>query len=236
VSRGAEKNFVEFMAELMDGRPKLPDEIYFRHLVALAILFRQSERIVQSQKFGGYRANIVTYSLAWLSHNTAQRLDLDRIWKSQAVPQPLEESIRVIAKAAYDHLVDGAQGGNVTEWAKKERCWETFRTSGIPLSENMTASMLIDQPTGGVNTSAGHHDSPVKANVPTEVHFRTAEDWFGIARWAKETANLQPWQRSLAYSLGKIVERGKEPSSKQVQQGIKILSEAERLGFRFDSA
>ena len=33
-------------------------------LVAKAILFRRTEKIVQQQAFGGYRANIVAYSIA----------------------------------------------------------------------------------------------------------------------------------------------------------------------------
>ena len=50
-------------------------------LVAKAILFRRAERLVSAQEFGGYRANIVTYTLALLSNKTAQRIDLERIWE-----------------------------------------------------------------------------------------------------------------------------------------------------------
>ena len=52
-----------------------------------------------------------------------------------------------------------------------------------------------------------------------------------LAHWAKETDNLQPWQRSLAFSLGRLAGQGREPSRKQAVQGKKILDEAGRLGF-----
>ena len=57
------------------------------------------------------------------------------------------------------------------------------------------------------------------------------EKWFGIAKWAKETDNLYAWQRSLAFSIGKLLVRGREPSRKQAIQGMKILEEAGRFGF-----
>ena len=62
---------------------------YFQQLVAKAILFRRAERLVSAQNFGGYRANIVTYTLAYLAHHTAHRLDLDRIWREQDISEAL---------------------------------------------------------------------------------------------------------------------------------------------------
>jgi hypothetical protein len=41
-----------------------------------------------------------------------------------------------------------------------------------------------------------------------------------------------PWQRSLAFSLGKLASQNKAPTPKQAAQGLKIIVEAERLGFK----
>jgi len=213
VSRGAEKNFVEFMAELAEQRPALPNETDFRNLIARAILFRRAEKLVQAQNYGGYRANIVTYSLAWLSHHTAQKIDLERIWRTQSLPPELEEAIRVVSKATYDHLVNGAQGGNVTEWAKKEKCWEKFRTTEISLSSSPLRSVMSQQ---GASRSAGTRragDGHQQAEAYALIRMVPADEWFAISGWAKETGNLEPWQRSLAYSLGKLAAQNKEPST-----------------------
>jgi hypothetical protein len=56
--------------------------------------------------------------------------------------------------------------------------------------------------------------------------------WFELSRWAKQTDNLQPHQRSIAYSMGRLVGQGKEPSRKQAWHGVQILEEARRLGFQ----
>ena len=60
----------------------------------------------------------------------------------------------------------------------------------------------------------------------------SADTWFKISNWAKETDNLAPWQRSLAFSLGRLASQQKAPSPKQAAQGVKILAESQRLGFK----
>jgi hypothetical protein len=234
VSRGAEKNFVEFMARLSERQQShLPDDAFFRRLVAKAILFRQTEKIVHSQKYGGYRANIVTYSIAWLSHQTGQRLDLVRIWRNQALPSELEESIRTVSKAAYDHLVQGAKGGNVTEWAKREACWDEFKKMTIP---NIPSLAIDSQSFDTQKADTYIHQNAISADALApelrELLAVDAESWLALSHWAKETNNLTAWQRSLSYSLGRLAHKGSMPSVKQLKQGLLIIQEAKRLGFR----
>ncbi len=80
------------------------DAPYFQRLVAKAILFRRPERIVSAQNFGGYRANIVTYTLAKLSHATGQRLDLARIWNRQATDDAVDLAIDELLHSVYGLL------------------------------------------------------------------------------------------------------------------------------------
>lgn len=58
------------------------------------------------------------------------------------------------------------------------------------------------------------------------------EEWFALSNWAKQTANLQPWQRKLSFDIGMRTKRGRPPSAKQAEYGRRILDEARRLGFR----
>jgi hypothetical protein len=59
-----------------------------------------------------------------------------------------------------------------------------------------------------------------------------AQTWYECASWAKETNTLQPWQRGLAFSLGQRADRELDPTAKQAAQGIRLLQEAIRLGFK----
>jgi hypothetical protein len=94
VSLGSQKNFRDFSARLSERKGFKADLDYFQKLVAKAILFRSAEKIVSGMEFGGYRANIVTYSLAWLSFISYQRIDLDKIWRRQLISQTLEAAIQ----------------------------------------------------------------------------------------------------------------------------------------------
>ena len=132
VSFGAEKNFREFTLRLQEREPVMVDQMYYQRLIAKAILFRRAEKIVQAQQFGGYRANIVTYTLAYLVHISGRRIDLDRIWREQGLTHALEEAIRKSSHAVHKVIVDAPFGRNVTEWCKKDACWD--RVKQIPVT------------------------------------------------------------------------------------------------------
>lgn len=124
VSEGAQKNFRRFTLRLDERKAALPDEKYFQNLVAKAILFRRTEKLVQQQQYGGYRANIVTYTLALLSFKTAQRINLERIWKEQSLSPILEAEIIKVSKIIHGIITNPPGGANVGEWCKKEKCWD----------------------------------------------------------------------------------------------------------------
>jgi hypothetical protein len=230
VSRGAQKNFQEFTIELK-GRGRVdPDEHYFQHLVAKAILFRETERIVRREGYAGYRANIVTYTVAWLSHATAQRLNLDLVWADQCVPEGLRAIIEVVAKHVHQTIVDSPGQANVTEWCKKEACWK--RCQDLDISVRLDGPWL--GPHGRRRAPDRGTDRPNLDEMQTIARVKEIEPstWFGIAKWAKETDNLEPWQRGLAFSIGKLLAAGRDPTRKQATQGQKIQQEASRLGFK----
>lgn len=234
VSRYAQKCYLDFMDRLDARGGFIPDGQYFREAIARAIMFRQTERIVSRQKFGGHRAEIVTYTLAWLSHHTAMRVDLDAIWAQQAMPDALASFVETIVAHAHEHVTNPPGGQNVTEWCKKEKCWEIFRERQIAVPAAVEAGLLSrekgnirkkPEALGGALSEKDKETIDAVATVPSET-------WFGLSAWAKDTNNLQPWQRSLSFSLGKLARASKQPSRKQAEHGEKILAEARRLGFR----
>jgi len=127
VSLGAQKNFAKFTVGLAEKSRPEPDEIYFIHLIAKAILFKSTEKIVGNEKFGGYRANIVTYTLAYLSYKMQQDIDLDNIWKQQSLAPSLQQAIQVISREVHQVITNPPDGRNVTEWCKKESCWKAIQ-------------------------------------------------------------------------------------------------------------
>lgn len=234
VSEGAQKNFHKFMLRLKDRKGFVPDETYYQNLIAKAILFRQTEKLVQKQQYGGYRANIVTYTLAFLSFKTAQRIDLERIWKEQRLSSALEQEIVEVSKFVQQMIVNPPGGANVGEWCKKEKCWQAIREHDYTISAALQEELLsVARPAATVQPASNSINAVTEEEqaLIDEVATISAETWFALSRWAKETKNFQPWQRSLLFSVGSLVGRGQKPSVKQATHSMKAYKEAIEKGF-----
>lgn len=234
VSEGAQKNFHKFMLRLKDRKGFVPDEAYYHNLIAKAILFRRTEKLVQQQQYGGYRANIVTYTLAYLSHKAAQRIDLERIWKEQSLTPVLEAEIVEVSRFVQKLIVNPPGGANVGEWCKKEKCWLLIRDYSYDLSSALEKELVsVARPTADVPTTPVSIDSLTEEEqeLINEAAAIPAETWFALSRWAKETKNFQPWQRSLLFSVGSLIGRGQKPSIKQATHAMKAYKSAFDKGF-----
>jgi hypothetical protein len=233
VSRGAEKNFREFALRLANRGQVQVDGEFFRHLVARAIIFRRAEAAISDLHFPGYRANVVTYTVAYLSHATSQRIDLDLIWRQQDVTAVFREAIHIVAPIVFKQITNPPGAGNVTEWCKRTACWDAVRDLSLELP-----GALTDEVPAATRTRIQEIEAPSagEAELIQQIAAVEAESWFKLAAWARETDNLQGWQRAIAYSLGQYRTMRREPSRKQAQQAVLILREAARLGFRTEAS
>lgn len=127
VSRGNQKNFSGFSKLLDEFEIERFDNKYYFETMAKAIIFNTINGLVKTQ----FRANIVTYTMAWLSYKTQQQIDLEEIWRTQSIPISLNETIKIVIKAAFSHISNPKNGENPTEWCKKEECWINFRDMDI---------------------------------------------------------------------------------------------------------
>jgi hypothetical protein len=104
------------------------------------MVFRRTQLVVRQLQFQAYRANIVTYSVAFLSRHVSALIDLDRIWREQDVPLTLVDSIRDIALDVDRAIKESAGARNVTEWCKKEDCWKHIRALRVTLPKAFWSS------------------------------------------------------------------------------------------------
>jgi len=231
VSRGAEKNFREFMIRLGDKGPAI-DAAYCQRLIAKGILFRATEKIVSAHEFGGYRANIVTYTIARLAHETGQRIDLDGIWRAQRVSPALAAAIDDLCVPVHRVITRPVRVANVTEWAKRPECWSRVTDIDWQVPAQLRDE-LIDLSVAAA--ARGGHAAAASETETAEIAAAAAvpaTDWFAVARWAKETHNLQPWQRQIAFTIGQYLSKGWDISARQAAQAVRLIEEARRLGFR----
>lgn len=140
VSKGAQKNFGEFAQTIgaeWNRSDKKFDETWYRRLISKLIIFRHLEKTIPKQPWypGGYRANIVTYSISKLVSDADERdhvVDLDAVWRRQSVSRDLGDALLIAAEAAVKVLTHPEAGvNNITEWGKKQACWATLQRVDI---------------------------------------------------------------------------------------------------------
>lgn len=234
VSEGAQKNFKRFTLRLGERGKVVPNAKYYEHLIAKTILFRRTEKLIQAQQYGGYRANIVTYTIAYLSYKTSQRIDLNKIWKQQSLTETLENEIVRASQIIQRLIVNSPGGANIGEWCKNVKCWNAIKETNYTLSEELNKELIsVIRPNGMETENKGINSTTEdEKTIIEEVNQKPATMWFALSRWAKETNNLQTWQRSLVFSIGTILSRNKMPTYKQANQAIKAFKEAETKGFK----
>jgi hypothetical protein len=153
VNLGSQKNFKQYAERIGIEWEKSPDsfnEFYFKRAVARSIIFRNTERIVSSQSWynGGYRANIVAYTLSVISEITKRRkeyIDYLKIWTNQNIDSVLEGVIEIVSKMVNDIIIKPPHGiSNISEWCKREACWKQL-TDSIELFSNEIPLAFFNQ-------------------------------------------------------------------------------------------
>jgi AIPR protein len=226
VSRGAQKNFTLYMANRA-RRHSEADRDHFQALIAKALVWKRTEKIVSAEKFLGYRANLVAYAIAKLSHATGQRLDLPGIWMRQALTRNTEDAIRELSHLAWHAIVEDApRGVNVGEWAKREDCWRALRARQWAPPGELSAELVVATSEGAGGLVGADLD-----DATAQVNAIGVDGWLALQEWAKQTANLHGWQRTTAGDIARRIAAGRRPSARQVEHGHVILREAAALGF-----
>ena len=216
------------------------NEKYFKESVALAILFRHTEWIVSHQPWfeKGYRANIVTYSLALLHRLIRTQfkdmdLDLQIIWNKQQVPDVISNELVKITKYVFDSITDPKRATiNVTQWCKRDACWETVRKCGIRLSPNVQKYLVSKEDNKSAEKEAKSDQKMISdMQAQSEAIKLGADYWKQVDAFVKsKKVSASPDQlKALSYAI-KIPKQ--IPSAYQSLQLMKLLEESKANGFK----
>ena len=207
VSQGAQKNFAHFVGSVgkaWDQDDAQINERYFRRVVARAIIFRATERFVSSQAWyeGGYRANIVAFALSRLAHELDSLklvLDFDQVWKAQAPSDALLEALASVAEAMQGVLVSPPEGiRNISEYAKKEFCWNLARKKAVSLPPALLRECLDLDESRSDERDAGRNQRELSGIAAQTFVVNQGRDyWEEVYRWAQANRKISPKDRSL---------------------------------------
>ncbi|MGX1265700.1 hypothetical protein RKD55_003504 [Rossellomorea marisflavi] len=99
---------------------------YYKELIAMRLINSFVKGIVDEMKLKGYRANVIYYTVAMLGYLYKDQIDLIEVWNKQKLSDSWKDIIRIIAANALNYLKESAGEQNVTQWAKKQECWNDF--------------------------------------------------------------------------------------------------------------
>ncbi len=116
------------------------NEFYFHKCIAYAIIFISVDSYLEENKSsvkrptdfwykaGGYKGNIVPYSISKIITSIPEgyTLDWEKIWREQSVSPAFMSEVERITKLTNDYICD-SHGMIVTEYCKKESTWNNFR-------------------------------------------------------------------------------------------------------------
>lgn len=239
VSKGAQFNMKKF-AEYYEKnlRDKITEKFY-TDCIALAILFRQTDKMLQKQdwfpKGSGYKANIVAYAISKLFDDINSTfagkkvLDLDRIWKEQKIYSELMNFLMLLCKESEKLLTSNdREMANVTEWAKRENCWKKFQQQVIEIPLDLELSLIDLKEQKGKEWSAQKEkkiDESVNAQIKVVEY--GDEFWSKVARKCVEKKiSINPIQAADLKMAVNMSSTGKVPNSFQSKRLLQFLNKA----------
>lgn len=243
VSKGAQTNFMKF-AEQIDEAWAANDaqfnERYYTETVALVILFKQLEALIPKQPWyeQGYRANIVTYSLALLHMLIRKQfndleLDLQNIWLRQSAPEIVARVLEQISEQVFKKITDPARPIiNVTQWCKQEGCWKGVREISLTLPAEF-ANVLIGKAEVKAAEKEAKKDQKMLSETEAQIKVLeySADQWLKLSAFTMKKRIASP-DENIALKYACQIPN-KIPSGYQSQRLLALLERALSEGFKF---
>lgn len=244
VSRGAQTNFAEFAKATNDEWEASDDglvfnEKYFQESVALVMIFRYSELMVSHQPWysQGYRANIVTYTIALL-HMLIQKqfsgmeLDLVNIWTRQNIPEALANALTALSELVYDKLTDPQRGvENVTQWCKREACWKSVQSIDYNLASEIKVCLIGREEQKTAEKEAKADQRIISdTEIMTKIIEISQDQWQNVLSFAASREMITADERTALRIACQIPQ--KMPNPIQCKKLLAVLERLQEEGFR----
>lgn len=240
VCLGAQKNFVKFAENISKSWSLTENEVndlYFKKLIAKAIIFRTVDQLVLKQSwYGGLKAQIVTYTIAKASQMIEDEMltfNLEKVWNEQAVSFNMSKLFVKIAEKINIEIQHPPSGiTNFPEWCKKELCWDNVQRIPIKLPEKEIADDLISNVDQQLLDREAKDIRIIDNGIQAQKYVleKGAIFWMKIMAWPK-TKKLFSMKENGSLVIASQIPL-KIPSEKQSLMLIDIELKAKKEGFK----
>lgn len=238
VSLGAQKNFAKFaelMTEQWEKNEKQINELFFKDCIAKSILFKELDKKIMKQPwYGGYKANIVTYTLAKFRLTLDEKkkvLNLESIWLKQDISKDVLDNLLAIAEVVNQVIQDTPTHiTNIGEWCKKVQCWESLIDTPVTISPEVERNLLDPSQVIQKKKDASNIqtiDNGIEAQK--YVFEKKAIYWKKMSEWNQTSYALSAKEKSIIDIAAAIPI--KIPTEKQCKAIVEIEQKAKEEGF-----
>lgn len=245
VSKGAQANmrhFAERANKLWEDNSAKVNKLYYQESIALAIIFRGTEKLVSNQEWykviKAYRANIVTYSLAvifnYINKNLKDyKFDFIRIWNNQSLYKELEDQLKITTKEVYNFITrEDRLTQNVTEWCKKQICWERAQKEKWTITREFINSLILKEEIKKEEKEAiKEQKMENEINLESEIIKLGSRYWGNMFKWGKERKLISPIEEN-ALKIAKNMDlTGRIPSFSQCKLLYRVKERLKLEGY-----
>lgn len=247
VNLGSQKNFAKYASRIGKEWEKSSDgfnENYFKRAIARGLMFRTTEKLVSAQPWynGGYRANIVAYTLALMSEIAKRRkvrVDFLRVWNVQKVDDALTEALTIIAGEVNENIIEPAPGiSNIGEWCKKDACWTRIASTADRVADLLPETFwdgVLSAEDSAAETRSARQTQKIDNGIEAQrlVLAIAGPSWTDLGDFLAAKRLLTPKEQNIVVIAGQIP--AKIPTEKQAKVLIEILEKARAEGFKIRS-
>lgn len=228
--------FAEWAAKEWEKHDIVFNEEYFRTVVAVAILYKEADKIVKRQK-RSYKANIIEYALAKIFFTVKTKypdkaIAYKTIWQKQRLSSAWLNQIEVATNLMYEHLIDPNRDiENVTEWAKRERCWDKAKQIKFDLNADFVEELqsVYEQENERKRAKNDQKLANQLSSLVNVVNYG-ADGWKALLSWNASHRVLSPseihWIELAARMDGGLI-----ASERNCSKVLKILEKCRIEGF-----
>lgn len=214
---------------------------YFKRVVALAIMFKETDNIIRNTAWykqkHSYKANVVAYTMSIIfdyirTNFSGYTLDFTKIWNEQSLYDEMREQIEVLCEEVYEFITsDSRLTENVTEWCKKEECWNRARKIKWTFLPEFLKTLISEQ-----EMKKDEEEAKKNRKVENEIDemkfiFAAGKQyWTQLFEWGKSRNILSPMEMDIIKIIINMEITGRIPSEKQAKVAMKARTRLIREG------
>ena len=205
------------------------NEDFFQKYCAISILFNKTAQIIKDNSaIAGYRSQVLNYTVSLISSYTNRKLNFNYIWGDQDLSHQFKGLIGKWAFKIYEIIQKTAKGKNISEWCKKEECWEELTDRNFTFSTTPPEFTNIKVEGKPVKT-ARDILSPEDMDNIKKVKSISTKDLEKIISWAQETDEFYYNQIGILSTMWSqsLNNWRKPPTAKQAASALKVINKAE---------